>query len=130
MCATAAYCTRCWASRIGADLEYHPKVGASWEGYALEEILKALAPDEAYFWATHQGAELDLLMFKHGRRIGVECKRQDAPTLTPSMRIALQDLHLDQMIVVYPGDKRYKLAERVEVVPLGELADSKASRAP
>ena len=56
------------------DLENHPKVGASWEGYAVEEVLKALRPDEAYFWATHQGAELDLLLFKHGRRLGVECK--------------------------------------------------------
>ena len=71
------------------DLELHPKVGASWEGYAVEEVLKALRPDEAYYWATHQGAEIDLLLFKQGRRIGVECKRSDAPTLTPSMRIAL-----------------------------------------
>ena len=63
------------------DLENHPKVGASWEGYAVEEVLKALRPDEAYYWATHQGAEIDLLLFKHGRRIGVECKRMDAPSL-------------------------------------------------
>ena len=86
----------------GRDLELHPKVGASWEGYAVEEILKALKPDDAYYWATHQGAELDLLMFKRGRRIGVECKRMDAPVLTPSMRIALADLKLDQLIVVCP----------------------------
>src|SRR3990170_481394 len=56
------------------DLEHHPKVGASWEGYAVEEVLKALRPDDAYYWATHQGAEIDLLLFKRGRRIGVECK--------------------------------------------------------
>ncbi len=103
------------------ELEMHPKIGASWEGYAVEEILKALCPDEAYFWATHQGAELDLLLFKRGRRIGVECKRKDAPALTPSMRIALNDLRLDRLIVVYPGDRRYGLAERVEVVPLVDL---------
>jgi hypothetical protein len=103
------------------DLELHPKVGASWEGYAVEEVLKALRPDDAYFWATHQGAELDLLLFKHGRRIGIECKRADAPTLTPSMRIALADLKLDELRVVYPGGKRYTLAKKVEVVPLAEL---------
>jgi predicted AAA+ superfamily ATPase len=102
-------------------LELHPKIGASWEGYAVEEVLKAVRPDQAYFWATHQGAELDLLLFKHGRRVGIECKRADAPGLTPSMRIALEDLKLDRLIVVYPGDLRYPLAERVEVIPLGEL---------
>jgi hypothetical protein len=105
------------------DLELHPKVGASWEGYAVEEVLKALRPDEAYYWATHQGAEIDLVLFKKGRRIGVECKRSDAPTLTPSMRIALDDLKLDRLIVAYPGDRRYALGDRVEVIPLTELAD-------
>ena len=104
------------------DLELHPKVGASWEGFAVEEALKALRPDEAYFWATHQGAEIDLVLFKHGRRIGVECKRADAPTLTPSMRTALNDLKLDRLVVVYPGERRYRLAKRVEVIPLIELA--------
>ncbi|HMQ76282.1 MAG TPA: ATP-binding protein [Flavobacteriales bacterium] len=103
------------------DLEHHPKVGASWEGYAVEEILKAMRPDEAYFWATHQGAELDLLLFKRGRRIGIECKRADAPVLAPSMRIALHDLKLDKLIVAYPGTRRYPLARNVEVVPLTEL---------
>jgi predicted AAA+ superfamily ATPase len=106
------------------DLELHPKVGASWEGYAVEEVLKALRPEEAYYWATHQGAEIDLLLFKHGRRIGIECKRMDAPTLTPSMRIALSDLKLDRLIVVYPGDRRYQLAERIEVVPLADMVTS------
>ena len=107
------------------DLEHHPKVGASWEGYAVEEVLKALQPDEAYFWATHNGAELDLLLFKHGRRIGVECKRADAPTLTPSMRIALADLKLDELHVVYPGEKRYPLARNVEAVPLSQLVNAR-----
>lgn len=106
------------------DLELHPKVGASWEGYAIEEILKAHRPDDAYYWATHQGAELDLLMFKRGRRIGVECKRMDAPVLTPSMRIALADLKLDQLLVVYPGTARYALARRIEVVPLPQFVDA------
>ena len=106
------------------DLEHHPKVGASWEGYAVEEILKALNPDDAYYWATHNGAEIDLMLFKNGRRIGVECKRMDAPTLTPSMRIALADLKLDELRVVYPGEKRYPLADRVEVVPLAEFVQA------
>jgi predicted AAA+ superfamily ATPase len=106
------------------DLEHHPKVGASWEGYAVEEILKALNPDDAYYWATHNGAEIDLVLFKNDRRIGVECKRMDAPTLTPSMRIALADLKLDELRVVYPGEKRYPLADRVEVVPLAEFVQA------
>ena len=107
------------------DLEHHPKVGASWEGYAVEEVLKALRPDEAYYWATHNGAEIDLVIFKNGRRIGVECKRADAPTLTPSMRIALADLKLDQLNVVYPGQTRYALTRKVEVVPLAQLVKAK-----
>jgi predicted AAA+ superfamily ATPase len=107
------------------DLEHHPKVGASWEGYAVEEVLKALQPDDAYYWATHNGAELDLLLFKKGRRIGVECKRSDAPTLTPSMRTALTDLKLDELHVVYPGAQRYPLADKVTVVPFAEYVGAK-----
>jgi uncharacterized protein len=107
------------------DLEYHPKVGASWEGYAVEEAIKSFRPDEAYFWATHNGAELDLLLFKNGRRIGVECKRADAPTLTPSMRIALTDLKLDHLYVLYPGERTYTLAKNVEVLPLASFVKAK-----
>ncbi|MCS6911421.1 MAG: DUF4143 domain-containing protein, partial [Anaerolineales bacterium] len=75
--------------RTEQDLALHPRSGASWEGYALEEAIKALQPDEVYFWATHSGAELDLLLIKERRRIGVECKRVDAPRVTASMRIAM-----------------------------------------
>lgn len=96
----------------------HPKLGASWEGYAMEELLKAQEPDEAYFWATHSGAELDLLMIKDGKRYGVEFKRRDAPRLTPSMKIAMEDLRLERLTVVYPGDKCYALAESIHVEPL------------
>lgn len=103
------------------ELLSHPKCGASWEGYVIEEAITLVQPDEAYFWATHAGAELDLLLFKDGRRIGIEIKRADAPRLTPSMRTALEDLRLDRLVVVYPGDRRYPLAEGVEVVPFGEL---------
>jgi uncharacterized protein len=102
-------------------LLHHPRSGASWEGFALEQVLRIAKPDEAYFWATHNGAELDLLLIKDGRRIGVEFKRADAPRLTPSMRIALADLALDRLYVVYPGDLRFPLAERVEAVPLAAL---------
>lgn len=104
--------------RTESDLLAHPKAGASWEGYAVEEILKAAEPDEAYFWATHQGAELDLLLFKGGRRFGVEIKRMDAPTLTPSIRIALADLRLDHLTVVYPGKRAYALGQEVTVLPI------------
>ena len=107
------------------DLEHHPKVGASWEGFAVEEVLKALRPDEAYYWATHSGAEIDLVIFKNARRIGIECKRIDAPVLTPSMRIALADLKLDELYVVYPGEKRYPLTRKVEVVPLSQMVNAK-----
>src|SRR5437588_3457869 len=107
------------------DLEYHPKVGASWEGYAVEEVLKSFRPDEAYYWATYNGAELDLFLFKNGRRIGIECKRADAPALTPSMRTALADLKLDRLYVVYPGERTYAPANNVEVMPLAKLVRAK-----
>ena len=84
-------------------------------------MLRIAKPDQAYFWATHQGAELDLLLFKNGQRIGVEFKRADAPRITTSMRIALQDLKLDALYVVYPGLHRYKLADKVAAVPLWAL---------
>ncbi len=104
-----------------AALARHPKSGASWEGFALDQVLRIAQPEQAYFWATHAGAKLDLLMFKNGRRVGVEFKRSDAPQLTPAMRIAVQDLALDALYAVYPGDRRYRLAPRVEAVPLAAL---------
>ena len=88
----------------------------------IDELFKSIEPDEAYFWATHNGAELDLLIIKNGRKLGVECKRVDAPRLTPSMRIALQDLRLDHLIVIYPGDRQYPLADHITAVPLDALA--------
>jgi hypothetical protein len=104
-----------------AALLAHPRSGASWEAFALEQTLRIAAPDEAWFWATHAGAELDLLMIKGARRVGVEFKRVDAPRLTPSMRIAMRDLRLDALYAVYPGNRRYPLAEGVEAVPLTAL---------
>lgn len=99
----------------------HPKAGASWEGFALEQVLRLARPDQAWFWATHQGAELDLLMMRGHRRIGVEFKRADAPRVTPSMRIAIDDLKLDALFVVYPGPHRFTLADGIEAVPLWAL---------
>jgi hypothetical protein len=108
-----------------SQLLSHPKSGASWEGYAIEETLKLVESDEACFWATHQGAELDLLLIVKGRRFGVEVKREDAPRITPSMRIAIEDLKLDHLSVLYPGDRGYRLDDRVSVVPLAEIARGK-----
>jgi len=103
-------------------LDAHLKVGASWEGFVIEEVLRAVQPDAAYFWATHGGAELDLLLFVRGRRFGVEVKFQDAPRITPSIRTALTDLDLDRLTVLYPGERPYALDSRVAVVPLAILA--------
>jgi predicted AAA+ superfamily ATPase len=88
----------------------------------IEEIVKIIRPDELFFWATHGGAELDLFFLKDGRRFGVECKREDAPRLTRSIHTALNDLQLDHLAVIYPGERPYPLAERVTVMPLKSLA--------
>jgi predicted AAA+ superfamily ATPase len=103
------------------ELLAHPRSGASWEGFALEQVLRVARPDEAYFWATHQGAELDLLLIKGSQRIGVEFKRADVPKVTTSMRIAANDLKLDALYVVYPGNERFMMAENIEAVPLWAL---------
>ncbi len=112
--------------RTRKDLLSHPKSGASWEGYALEELLKVADVDEFYFWGTHGGAELDLLLVVNGRQIGVEFKRVDAPKLTRSIHIALDDLGLDPLAVIYPGEMIYPLADRVTVLPLTALAQGGA----
>ena len=109
---------------IGSERELmtHPKIGASWEGYVIEEVLHAICPDEAFFWATHQGAEIDLVLRLNGEMLGIECKRSDAPGMTPSIRIARDDLKLKAVAVVYPGSKRYSIAPGVEAVPLRDVA--------
>ena len=103
------------------ELLAHPHCGASWEGFALEQVLRLAQPDEACFWATHQGAELDLLLLKGAQRIGVEFKRADVPKVTASMRIAMDDLKLDALYVVYPGEQRFVMADGIEAVPLWAL---------
>lgn len=100
----------------------HPKLGASWEGFVIEQTLLTEPHDEAFFWATHQGAEIDLLLRRGDRLLGVECKRADAPRITPSIRIALQDLGIERVAVLYPGSRRFPIAEQVEAVPVAELA--------
>lgn len=104
------------------DLLSHPKVAASWEGLAIEQVLAREPHDAAWFWATHQGAEIDLLLQRGDRSYGVECKRTDAPRMTRSIRNALEDLGLERVVVLYPGPKRYSLEDRVDVVPLETLA--------
>jgi predicted AAA+ superfamily ATPase len=104
------------------DLLHHPKLGASWEGFAIEQILATEPHSDAAFWATHQGAEIDLILQRGGRLYGIECKWVDAPRLTPSMRSALEDLGLERIAVVYPGPRRYPIGDRVEAVPLSTLA--------
>lgn len=104
-----------------AEVPRHPSYGASWEGFVIEEVIHAVSPDDVYYWATHQGAEIDLVLFKGGRMYGVEIKRQDAPTMTPSMRIALEDLKLERLAVIYPGQKRYELHKRISVVPFHQV---------
>ena len=116
-----------WGLDTQEALWLHPRCGASWEGFALEQVLQVAQPDEAYFWGTHAGAELDLLMFKRGLRVGVEFKRSDAPAMTASMHIALHDLNLDALYVVYPGSLRYHMVQKssaapVEAIPLNSLA--------
>jgi uncharacterized protein len=100
------------------ELEGHPKIGGSWEGFVIEQILARLSQPTAYYWRTQAGAELDLLLFLKGQRIGIEIKRADAPSMTPSIASALYDLNLHRLWVVYPGTDRYTLAPRVEVLPL------------
>lgn len=101
----------------------HPRVGASWEGYVIHQIVRALGIEwqDCYHWRLHTGAELDLLVSRGDRRLGFEIKRTDAPRLTPSMKSALDALRLDRLFVVHAGATAWPLAERVEALPLGEL---------
>jgi len=103
----------------------HPKSGASWEGFVVEQVLQTEPHDGAFFWATHQGAEIDLILRRGQELIGIECKRTDAPRMTPSIRHALEDLELSHVMVIYPGTKRFPIAPRVEAVPLSEVANGK-----
>jgi predicted AAA+ superfamily ATPase len=105
------------------DVTSHPKVGASWEEFVLGELKVRLGarPEECYFWATHAGAELDLLIVRGRHRLGFEVKRTETPRLTASIRTALRDLELDRVDVIHAGEHTFPLAEKVRAVALGRL---------
>jgi uncharacterized protein len=105
-----------------SEILRHPSCGSSWEGYVIEEIIRSVEPDDVYYWATHNGAEIDLVFLKGGRMYGVEVKRADAPIMTPSLRIALEDLSLERIAVIYPGEKRYELHKKISVIPFNKIS--------
>ena len=105
----------------GDQVAGHPKVGASFEGFAVEQIAGAFGAGGMYFWATHGGAELDLLVMHGGKRYGFECKLADAPGTTRSMRVALNDLELEHLWVIYPGNEAYRLDDRISVLPIADI---------
>jgi len=105
------------------DLRGHPKVGASWEGFVLAELISRfeLQRSEMFFWATHSGAELDLLVIRRGKRIGFEIKRTVAPAVTRSMRIAIEDLKLDRLHLIHAGEDSFPLAPKIQATDVGAL---------
>lgn len=109
--------------RSGHELQIHPKLGASWEAVALEHVLRVLRaePGEAFCWSTHGGADLDLMLVRGGQRWGFEFKYADAPRTTKSMRVAMDDLKLERLVVIYPGEKEYALDDAIDVLPLSAV---------
>jgi len=103
-------------------LQTHPKFGASWEGFALEQIIAVLETRDNYFWATHAGAELDLLVMVAAKRYGFEFKYADAPGRNRSMHTAVQDLSLEHLWVIYPGHQEYPLDDKTSVIPIDSLS--------
>jgi len=105
------------------DLQSNPKIGASWEGFALENLVKSIGKkdEELFFWSTHSGAEVDLFWQNAGKNWAAEFKFSDAPTLTKSMQSALEDLKLEHLWVIYPGKQNYKLSDRVSVISINEV---------
>ena len=108
-----------------ADVEAHPKIGASWEGFVLSQVVNRLSvrPQECFFWATHAGAELDLLIVRGRKRWGFEVKRTAAPTITPSMRTALSDLKLQRLFVIHAGEHSFDMAKNIRAIALPHLLD-------
>lgn len=111
------------------ELYHHPKSGSLWEGFAIEEILRfhSIRPEEAFFWGVHGQGELDLLIFRGGKRIGFEIKYADAPRMTKSMHFACAELDLHELIVIYPGEASYPLDSRVRVVGLKEYCNARTT---
>lgn len=109
--------------QLGAlpELQSHPKLGASWEGFVIEQAIRLLDTRDAYFWSTHSGAELDLLVRLRGKHYGFEIKYADAPGVSRSMQVALHDLALEHLWIIYPGRHEYALDERISALPLDAL---------
>ncbi len=107
------------------DLDSHPKLGASWEGFVISQVtgLLAVRPHECFFWATHTGAELDLLLVRGRKRWGFEVKLTSSPTITPSMRIALSDLKLQRLFVIHAGEHSFDMAKKIRAVASSDLLD-------
>jgi hypothetical protein len=103
------------------DLQGHPKLGFSWEGFCLEQLIGYLGTRDVYFWATHAGAELDLLITVAGKRYGFEFKYADAPGPKRSMHIAIEDLGLEHLWVIYPGRHKYEIDEKIAVIPIDDI---------
>jgi hypothetical protein len=107
------------------ELERHPKVGASWEGFVLEQVIRQLGAkgEECFFWATHGGAELDLLVVRGQQRLGFEIKRTTSPKITPSMRSALSDLRLRSLDVIHAGETTFPMDKKIRAVALSRLLE-------
>jgi hypothetical protein len=107
------------------DLEAHPKLGASWEGFVISQVTEQLGvrSDECYFWATHTGAEIDLIVVRGRKRWGFEIKRTSSPAITPSMRIALSDLRLQRLFVIHAGEHSFDLAKKIRALAISHLID-------
>ena len=105
------------------QLHVWPKLGASWEGFALEEIIRLAnaSEEEAYFWSVHSQGELDLMIVKDGQRLGFEFKYADSPKATSACHMALEHLKLDQLTIVCPGDVEHELADKVRVRGLNRI---------
>lgn len=105
------------------SLQAHPKCGASWEGFYIEQLLGITGDRNAYFWATHAAAELDLLIIKNGKRYGFEIKYTETPHVTKSMRMAMESLRLDQLDVIYPGKEIFFLSDKIIAKPLSSALE-------
>jgi predicted AAA+ superfamily ATPase len=99
----------------------NPKAGASWEGFAIEQVLQIVRPNQAYFWATHNGAEIDLLFSAKGKKYGVEVKLNEAPKITASMHTAMSELGLEHLWVICPRKEAYSAFEQISVLPLSQI---------
>jgi hypothetical protein len=108
-------------SQQGSEIQMNPKLGASWEGFVIEQIINRLKTRDYYYWRTHAGLELDLLVMKNGKRLGFEIKYSETPKVTRSMHQIIEDLKLDQFFIVYQGKHRLNLEEKILLLPVNDL---------